>query len=45
MVTAFRVRVDCVDKEMIRSYATLTRSAEAAGAVVAYCGVSVPADG
>jgi hypothetical protein len=45
VVTAFRVQVDCVDKAMIRSYATLTHSADAARAVVAYCGVSVPAEG
>ena len=45
VVTAFRVQVDCVDKAMIRSYAILTRSADAAGAVVAYYGVSVPAEG
>jgi hypothetical protein len=43
VVTAFRVQVDCVDQAMIRSYAILTRSANAAGAVVAYYGVSVPA--
>ena len=45
VVNAFRVQVDCVDKAMIRSYAILTRSADAAGAVVAYYGVSVPAEG
>jgi hypothetical protein len=43
VVTAFRVQVDCVDQAMIRSYAILTRSATAAGAVVAYYGVSVSA--
>jgi hypothetical protein len=39
------LQVDCVDQAMIRSYAILTRSATAAGVVVTYHGVSVPAGG
>jgi hypothetical protein len=42
-VTAFRVQVDCMGPAAIRSYAILTRTTNAADAVVAYYGISTPA--
>jgi hypothetical protein len=42
-VTAFRVQVDCMGPAVIRSYAVLTRTTNGTDAVVAYYGVSMPA--
>lgn len=42
-VSAFRVQVDCMGPALIRSYAILTRTTNGTDAVVAYYGVSTPA--